>query len=67
MELIMSTNRLEVTEAYKTLVIYITTEGRQKEEIRYLANTNKIWAAHINANNLFAWEKKHIIKYYFQK
>ena len=64
----MSINRLEVAEAYKTLVIYITTEGRKKEEIRYLANKKKIWAAHINLNNLFAWEtKKHIIKYYFQQ
>ena len=55
-ENILSIKRLEVTEAYKTLGIYITPEGRQKEEIRYLANKNRIWAAHINVNNLFSWE-----------
>ena len=65
---ILSIKRLEVTEAYKTLGIYITPEGRQKEEIRYLANKNRIWAVYINVNNLFSWEtKRHIIKYYSQK
>ena len=57
--------RLEVTDAYKTLGVYITPEVNQKVEVQYLANKNRIWAAHINANTLFSWEtKKHIIKYY---
>ena len=64
-EKIIPMKRLEVTEACKTLGIYITGEGNQKLEVQYLANKNRIWAAHINASTLFSWEtKKHIIKYY---
>ena len=52
----MLINRLEVSEAYKTLGICISPEGGQREEIRYLTNKSRIWSAHINANNLFPWE-----------